>query len=132
MPWFGMFMMPVMMVIFSVVFLLVIIPLMRSIGIAWWQDHGPYASSKSALDILNERLARGEIGKAEYEEKKRPDLTTRSQARQVEDSTVPDPGVRRARAMRGGNSILFVQDFQPMAIADAYWRLGGSQCPLSP
>ena len=73
MPWFGMFMMPVMMVIFLVIFLLVFIPLMRSLGLGppWWHGQNPYPPSKTALEILNERLARGEIDKAEYEEKKR-------------------------------------------------------------
>ena len=70
MPWFGMLMMPVMMVIFLVVFLLVIIPLLRSMGMGppSWHGHGPYPPSKTAIDIL---VARGEIDKAEYEEKKR-------------------------------------------------------------
>lgn len=73
MPWFGMFMMPVMLVIFLVMFFVIMIPLMRSMGMGpWW--HGQYTlypPQKTALDILNERLARGEIGKEEYEEKKR-------------------------------------------------------------
>lgn len=73
MPWFGMFMMPVMMVIFLVIFFLIVIPLMRSMGVGpWWHgQHPPYPPQRTALDILNERLARGEIGKEEYEEKKR-------------------------------------------------------------
>jgi hypothetical protein len=64
-----MFMMPVMMVIFLAIFLLVFIPLMRSMGFGppWWHGHGPSPPSKNALDILNER---GEIDKAEYEEKR--------------------------------------------------------------
>jgi len=36
-----------------------------------WHGHGLHQPSKTALDILNARLARGEIENAEYEKKKR-------------------------------------------------------------
>jgi hypothetical protein len=50
MPWFGMFMMRVMMVIFLAIFLLVFIPLMRSMGLGppWWHGHGPSAIENRA------------------------------------------------------------------------------------
>jgi putative membrane protein len=73
MPWFGMFMMPVMMVVFSIVVILIVIPLMRSMGMGppWWHGHNPpFPPQKTALDILNERFARGEIDRQEYEERK--------------------------------------------------------------
>ena len=73
MPWFGMFMMPVMMVVFLVVVILIVIPLMRSMGMGppWWHGHNPpFPPQKTALDILNERFARGEIDRQEYEERK--------------------------------------------------------------
>jgi putative membrane protein len=69
MPWFGMMLAPVMMVIFS----LIVLPLVRSMGFGplWWHGHNALPPSRTALDILNERYARGEIDKAEYEEKRR-------------------------------------------------------------
>lgn len=76
MPFFGMMMMPVMLVIFLIVAFVIIIPLMRSLGMGppWW--HGPSQGTalgppRTALDILDERFARGEIDQAEYEEKRR-------------------------------------------------------------
>ena len=75
MPWFGMMMAPIMMVIFIVIALVIILPLMRSMGVGppWWHGQNPpqLPLSRTALDILNERYARGEIDKAEYEEKRR-------------------------------------------------------------
>jgi uncharacterized membrane protein len=54
----------------------IVVPLMRWFGMGppWW--HGgarnqPYVPSRTALDILNERFARGEIDQAKYEEKRR-------------------------------------------------------------
>jgi uncharacterized membrane protein len=73
MPFFGMFMMPVMMVVFLVV--AIIIPLMRSLGMGPPWSHGHDSPllqrQKSALDLLNQRLARGEIESAAYEERRR-------------------------------------------------------------
>ena len=75
MPWFGMMMAPIMMVIFIVIALVIILPLMRVMGFGppWWHGQNPPQppSSRTALDILNERYARGEIDKNEYEEKRR-------------------------------------------------------------
>ena len=48
------------------------------LGLVFWlvirgthQNNGPVRTEKSALDILKERYARGEIGKEEFDEKKR-------------------------------------------------------------
>jgi putative membrane protein len=75
MPWFGMMMAPIMMVIFIVIAILIILPLIRWMGFGppWWHGHNapPFPPPKTALDILNERYARGEIDKGEYEEKRR-------------------------------------------------------------
>jgi putative membrane protein len=65
-PWYGMFLGPLMMIIFLVVAALIIVWVVRASGAgrqsAWRR--------KSALDILQERFARGEIDRNEYEERK--------------------------------------------------------------
>ena len=53
MPWFGMFMGPVMMVLFIVIAFLVMVTLMRAMGMGpamWHGYHPPYPPHKTALD----------------------------------------------------------------------------------
>ena len=54
---------------FSMILLLVLLVLVIVFGARWFSQAAP--SSTSALDILNARYARGEIDKAEYDQKKR-------------------------------------------------------------
>ena len=61
--WFPLF--PIGFMILCVVFMLLMMGLMRGMGP--WRG----GSRGSALNILNERFARGEIDRAEYEEKRR-------------------------------------------------------------
>jgi putative membrane protein len=66
--WFPMFPL-VFLVICLIIFLFVMLPMMTRHAAPWshWRD-GP---SSRALDILNERFARGEISKEEYDERRR-------------------------------------------------------------
>lgn len=54
------------MIAFVVLTVLIVAWVLRMLGLGWQSS----AQEKSALDILNERFARGEIDLAEYAEKK--------------------------------------------------------------
>jgi len=65
----GWFMGPVMMLLFLAVVVVVVVLMVRSLG-PGHTSGSPGANVKSALTILEERYARGEIDKEEFEEKK--------------------------------------------------------------
>jgi putative membrane protein len=64
--WFGMFLGPLTMIAFLVVAALIVAWVIRAVG------SGRQSSGRaiSALDILRERFARGEIDRKEYEERR--------------------------------------------------------------
>ena len=66
-PWLGMFLGPLIMFGGLAFAVLVIAYLVRALG----PGPTPFAAERSALDILQERFARGEIDRAEYEDRKR-------------------------------------------------------------
>jgi len=71
MPWYGMIFGPIIMIIW-----LVILAILVAAAVRWFQG-GTMGSlpslsgRKRALEILEERLAKGEIDKDEFQEKKR-------------------------------------------------------------
>lgn len=76
MPWFGMIFGPLMMIVFLVIAVLIAVALLRAFGMGppWWYPRGDQSgqgSSRRAREILEERFAKGEIDKDEFEEKKR-------------------------------------------------------------
>jgi putative membrane protein len=66
-PWYGMFFGPTMMIFFVVLTVLIIAWLLHAMGLGWQSG----AQNKSALDILKDRFARGEIDRSEYEERRK-------------------------------------------------------------
>ena len=71
--WYGMFMGPLMMIIFIAVVVVLVVLAVRWFG---GSGHGPSAHphtphGKTPVDILKERFARGEIDKEEFEERRR-------------------------------------------------------------
>ena len=70
--WYGMAFGPVLMILILAAVIITIVYLLRSLSHAP-HHHAPppYPHVRSALDILKERFARGEIDKAEFEERRR-------------------------------------------------------------
>jgi putative membrane protein len=66
-PWYGMIFGPIMMIAFLVLTVLIVAWALRAFGLGWQSG----AQERTPLDILKARLARGEIDRAEYEERKK-------------------------------------------------------------
>ena len=70
--WYGMFFGPLMMIIFVAAIVVIVVLAVRWLGSGGHGTHQPPPpSAKTPLDILKERFARGEIDKAEFEERRR-------------------------------------------------------------
>ena len=72
--WYGMFLGPLMMLLFLGIAVAVIVLIVRWLGGSRHDAHMPplgTAPGKTPVDILEERFARGEIDKEEFEERKR-------------------------------------------------------------
>jgi putative membrane protein len=69
--WPGMVIGPLMMILFLAAMVAVAVLVVRWLGGAGHRSLPAATSAKTPLDILKERFARGEIDKAEYEERRR-------------------------------------------------------------
>lgn len=67
-PWYGMIFGPVMMIAFVVITALIVAWVLRAVGLGWQSDSH---REDTPLDTLKRRLARGEIDRAEFEERKK-------------------------------------------------------------
>jgi putative membrane protein len=65
-PWHGMIFGPIMMIIFIVLTVLIVGWVLRAVGLEWQSN----TQRNTPLDTLKHRFARGEIDRAEYEERK--------------------------------------------------------------
>ena len=70
--WYGMFMGPLMMILFIAVIVVLVVLAIRWLG-GGGHTSAPHAPppTKTPLDILKERFARGDIDKEEFEERRR-------------------------------------------------------------
>ena len=71
MPWYGMVIGPIMMIVVVAAIITLVVFLVRWLSGASILPPSHSTPEKTPLDILKERLARGEIEKQEFEEKKR-------------------------------------------------------------
>jgi putative membrane protein len=67
-PWYGMIFGPIMMIVFIVLTVLIIAWALRAFGLGW-QAESP--GRNTPLDTLKHRFARGEIDRAEYEDRRK-------------------------------------------------------------
>jgi len=66
-PWYGMIFGPIMMIVFIVLTVLVIAWALRASGLGWQSSQ----QGNTPLDTLKHRFARGEIDRAEYEDRRK-------------------------------------------------------------
>lgn len=69
--WFGMIFGPIFMILVLALVIAVAVLIIRWLGGPWHSSHTTHQQSRTPLDILKERFARGEIDKEEYEDKRR-------------------------------------------------------------
>lgn len=65
--WYGMIFGPIMMIVFIVLTVLIIAWVLRAFGSGWRSS----SQGNTPLDTLKHRFARGEIDRAEFEERKK-------------------------------------------------------------
>ena len=69
--WYGMFLGPILLVLFIGIVVAVVVLLVRWLGGSITNTESSTSSLRDPLDILKDRFARGEIDKDDYEERRR-------------------------------------------------------------